>query len=142
MERYCVNSALSWNSLASPSMVIESFVRYSSLGWHLCSLRVCIILLLDFLAFIVSGEKSGVILIGLLLYVTSLFSLNAFNILSLFSAFVVQIIMCQSIWSSVGFLYVHGDLFLLAREVFFYNFVDIYWPFKLKIFILIYNYYP
>ena len=37
MERYCVNLILSWNTLVSPSMVIESFVGYSNLGWHLCS---------------------------------------------------------------------------------------------------------
>ena len=42
VEVYCVNLFLSWNSLVSPSMVIESFAGYSSLGWHLCSLRLCI----------------------------------------------------------------------------------------------------
>jgi hypothetical protein len=63
MERYCVN-------LDSPSTVIESFAGYSSLGWHLCSLSVCMTSSQDFLAFIVSGEKSGVILIGLPLYIT------------------------------------------------------------------------
>ena len=47
----------------------------------------------DLLPFIVSGEKSGVILIGLPLYVTWPFSPTAFNILSLFSAFGVLIIM-------------------------------------------------
>jgi hypothetical protein len=36
----------------------------------LCSLSICITSVHDFLAFIVSGEKSGVILIGLPLYVT------------------------------------------------------------------------
>ena len=70
MERYCVYLVLSWNTLVSPSMVIESFVGYSSLGWHLCSLRVCMRSAQDILSFIVSGEKSGVILIGLSLYVT------------------------------------------------------------------------
>ena len=69
MERYCVNLVLSWNTLVSPSMVIESFAGYSSLGWHLGSLRVCITSVQDLLAFIVYGEKSGVILIGLPLYV-------------------------------------------------------------------------
>jgi hypothetical protein len=54
---------------------------------------VCITFVQDLLAFIVSGEKSGVILICLPLYVTS-FSLAAFNILFLFSAFFVLIIMC------------------------------------------------
>ena len=70
MERYCVNLVLSWNTLVSPSIVIESFAGYSRLGWHLGSLRFCITSALNLLAFIVSGEKSGVILIGLPLYVT------------------------------------------------------------------------
>ena len=66
MERYCVNLVLSWNILVSPSIVIEIFTRYSSLGWHLCSLRVCMRSAQVLLAFMVSGEKSGVILIALL----------------------------------------------------------------------------
>ena len=70
MERYCVNLFLSWNILFSPSIVIESSVGYSSLGWHLCSLRVCMTSAQDLLLFIISGEKSAVILIGLPLYVT------------------------------------------------------------------------
>ena len=70
MERYCVNLVLSWNTLVSQSMVIESFAGYSCLGWHFCSLGVCMISVQDLLAFLVSGEKSGVILIGLPLYVT------------------------------------------------------------------------
>jgi hypothetical protein len=51
-------------------MIIESFAGYNSLGWHFCFLRVCITSAQDLLAFIVSGEKSGAILIGLPLYVT------------------------------------------------------------------------
>jgi hypothetical protein len=74
MERYCVILFLSWNILVSPSMVIESFAGYSSLVYHLCSLRVCITSVQDLLALIVYSEKSGVILIGLPLYVTCLFS--------------------------------------------------------------------
>ena len=66
----CVNLFLSWNILCSSSMVIESFAGYSSLGWHLCSLSVCITSVLDLLAFRVPGEKFGIILIGLSLYVT------------------------------------------------------------------------
>ena len=54
----------------SPSMVIESFSGFSSLGWHLCSLGVCMTSAQNLLAFIVSDEKSGVILIGLPLYDT------------------------------------------------------------------------
>jgi hypothetical protein len=70
MERYCMNLVLSWNTFVSPSMAIESFTGYSSLGWHLCSFRVCITSVQDHLAFIVFVEKSGVILIGLPVYVT------------------------------------------------------------------------
>ena len=65
-----MNLVLSWKTLVSPSMIIESLAGYSSLGWHLCSLSVCMRSVQDLLAFIVSGEKSGVILIGLPLYVT------------------------------------------------------------------------
>jgi len=79
--------------LVSPPMVIESFAGYSNLGWHFCSFGVCMTSSWDLLAFIVSGEKSGVILIGLPLYVTWPFSLTAFNILSLFCTFGVLIIM-------------------------------------------------
>jgi hypothetical protein len=70
MERCYVNLVLSWNTLVSPSIVIESFAGYNSLEWHLCSIRVCMTSVQDYLAFIVSGQKSGVILIGLPLYVT------------------------------------------------------------------------
>ena len=65
-----MNLVLAWNTLVSPSTVIESFAGCSSLGWHLFFLSVCITFVQDHLAFIVSGEKSGVILIGLPLYVT------------------------------------------------------------------------
>ena len=64
-----MNLVLLWNTLVSPSMVIESLAGYSKLGWHLCSHSVCITSVQDLLAFIVSGEQSGAILIGLPLYV-------------------------------------------------------------------------
>jgi hypothetical protein len=76
VEIYCVNLVVSWsilvNILVYSSMVVESFARYSSLypGCHLCSLMVCMRSAQDFLDFIVSGEKSGVILKGLPLYIT------------------------------------------------------------------------
>ena len=60
-----MNLVLSWNTFVSPSKVIESLAGYSSLGWHLCSLSIYITSVQALLAFIVSGEKSGVILIGL-----------------------------------------------------------------------------
>ena len=66
MERYCVNLFLSWNILVSPSIVIESFAGYSSLGSHL-------------VFYYMTGGISFLV---------------------------------QSICSSVGFLYVHGHLFL------------------------------
>jgi hypothetical protein len=51
-------------------------------------------------------------------------------------------LLVQSIWSSVGFLHVHGHLFLWVKEVFLYTFVeDIYWASKLGIFTLFYTYY-
>ena len=65
-----MNLVLSLNTLVSSSMVIESLAGYSSLGWNLCSLSVCIISVQDVLSFTVSGEKSGVILIDLPFYVT------------------------------------------------------------------------
>ena len=65
-----MNLVLSWNTFASPSKVIENLAGYRILGWHLCSLSVCKTSVQPLLAFIVSGEKSGVIPIGLPLYVT------------------------------------------------------------------------
>jgi len=79
--------------LVSPSMLIESFAGYASLGWHLCSLRVCMTSDQSLHAFIVSVEKSGVILIGLPLCGTWPFSLAAFNVLSLFSVF--SVLLCD-----------------------------------------------
>ena len=70
MERYCLNFVLSWNLLVAPSMVFESFVGYNSLGRYFCALRDYITCVWNRLAFIVSGKKSGIILIDLPLYVT------------------------------------------------------------------------
>ena len=58
---YCENLALSLNILFSPSIVIESFAGYSSLGWHLWTLSACRTSIQDLLALRVSMEKSGVI---------------------------------------------------------------------------------
>ena len=70
VDRSCLNLVLSWNILVSPSMMIESLAGYSNLGWHLWTLRVCVTSVQAVLAFRVSVEKFGVILIGLPLYVT------------------------------------------------------------------------
>jgi hypothetical protein len=107
VERYCLNLVLLWNSLFFPSIVIESFPGYSSLGWHLWSLRDCKTSTQVIDAFKVSVERSIVIRIGLPLYVTWPSSLVAFNILSMFCTFSVLIIMFQrdfspSIWCSLG----------------------------------------
>ena len=59
------------------------------MGWHFWYIRVWLASAQCLLAFIVSGEKSVVILIGLPLYVTWPFFLTALNILSLFCAFSV-----------------------------------------------------
>ena len=75
MERYCVKLFLSWNTWVNPSMVIDCFAGYSSLGKNLCSLYVCITSVHDHLTFVVSDEKSGVILIGLLFMLLDSFPL-------------------------------------------------------------------
>jgi hypothetical protein len=90
VERYCVNLVLLWIILVSPSMLIEIFAVYNSLSCHLCSLRISV---KDLLTFSVSSEKSGVILIGLPLYVFLPFPITVFKILSVFSAF--GVLMCQ-----------------------------------------------
>ena len=63
MERYFVNLVFPSNTLVSPFMVIKNFAGYSILGYNLCSLRVYRPSAQD-LTFIVFGEKSGIILIG------------------------------------------------------------------------------
>ena len=70
MESYSVKFFFYIMEYIGLSKVIECFAGHRSLGWHLCSLRVCMTFAQDLLAFIVSGEKSGIILIGLSLYVT------------------------------------------------------------------------
>ena len=66
---YCLNLLLSWNILFSTLIVNASLAGYSSLGLHPCSFSVCSTSIQDLLAFKVSIEKSGVILIGFPLYV-------------------------------------------------------------------------
>jgi len=117
VEWRCINLALSWNILVSPSMVIQSFAGYSNLGWHLYSLSVCMISSQDLLAFIVSFEKSGVILIGLSMLLDN-FPLLV-SIFFLCFVYLVLKLLCdsknffssQSIWNFVGFLYAYGHLF-------------------------------
>jgi hypothetical protein len=93
VDRDCLNLVLSWNILLSSSTVIENFAEYSSLSWHLWFLRDYKISVQALLAFRVSVEKSGIIMVGQPLYVTWPFSLADFNNLSLFCRFSVLIIM-------------------------------------------------
>ena len=119
VARYWINLVLSWNILFCLSIVTESFARYRSLGWHPWSFSVYITFDQDLLAFTISIEKSGVILIGLPLYVTWLFSFAALTIPSLFCMFSVLIIMWWGdfffdpvYWCSVSFLYFHWIILL------------------------------
>jgi hypothetical protein len=73
---------VSWNTLVSPSMMIESFAGYSSLGIVGSGLLGSVKYLSRiFWLFNVFIENFVVILICLPLYITRLFSLAAFNTL-------------------------------------------------------------
>ena len=74
------------------SLYNYSFAGYSSLGWHLWSFVVSRTSIQELVAFKISIEKSGVILMGLPVCVTWSFSLVAFNNFSLFCTFRVLII--------------------------------------------------
>jgi hypothetical protein len=74
VDRYCLNFILSWNTLLSPSKVIQSFTAFSSLSWHLWSLRVCRTSSQTLLAF--RSLYWEVILIALPLYVLGFFPLQ------------------------------------------------------------------
>ena len=93
VDRYCLNLGLTWSILVSPSMLTERFSGCNSLGWHLCSLRVCMTSDKAILTFIVSVQKFCVILVDLPLYVIWPFSFAAFNICSLLFAYSILIIM-------------------------------------------------
>jgi hypothetical protein len=85
VEQYRVNFILSWNILFSLSMVINSFAGYNSLAWHFHSQRLYDIC-----------PRSPGFMVSWYAFICSLtFSLTAFNILSLFCAFDVLIIVSQ-----------------------------------------------
>lgn len=77
VERYCFDLVLSRHILVSPFMVVVNFAVYSVLCWHSYSLRILVTSVQDLLAFRVSVEKSGIILMGLPLYLTRPLSLIA-----------------------------------------------------------------
>ena len=145
-----LNLVVSWNTLVSPSMTIEKFCWYSSLSWHLRTLRDYKMSAQASLSFRVSDEKLVATLISLPLYVTWPFSTASYKILSLFCIFSVLNyyvmgrfpFLVQSVWCSVSFLDIYRHLFLRIREIFFYDFVeDIFWAFVLGIFSYFYPYY-
>jgi hypothetical protein len=118
VKRYCINLIWSWNILVSLSMVIESFVGYSSLAWYLCSLRYDIFTGSSSFRNLwqkvwCNSDRSAFIChltISLYCFYYSFFVLCIWC----FDYYVMGRIsfLVQSIWSSVGFLYVHGYLFL------------------------------
>lgn len=84
---------LLWCIMFAPSMVMEKCSGYRSIGCHLLSLRVCKTTVLALPSFRVLIEKLYVILKDLNSYDIWLFSLTAFNILTLLCMFSVLTIM-------------------------------------------------
>ena len=77
VDMHCLNFCLG-GILVFPSMVFEKFSGNISLCWlFLWSLGIYVISVQDLLTFRVSVEKSGAILIGLLLYVTFSFTYSS-----------------------------------------------------------------
>jgi hypothetical protein len=76
----------------SPSIGIDGSLGYYSPDRYLWSLTVYRTSVWALLLFLVSVEKSGIILVGLLSYVNMIFSLATSNILSLFGTFSVLIV--------------------------------------------------
>lgn len=68
--RYCFSLFLMFSILFFLSDMIENFAGYFSLHFHLYFLRVCMISIQAPLTFIISVMKSGVILMGVQVYVT------------------------------------------------------------------------
>jgi hypothetical protein len=107
--------SLLWKVWISPSIRKDGFSGLTSLGWELLSFRAWITFFHDYLAFRVWVDKSAIILMGLPLYVTCLFSFAAFRILSIeyFDYGVsggVSLLVLSSVWCSVGFLHLGDSL--------------------------------
>lgn len=88
--RNFLNLTLSWEIFLSMPAVIDSFHRYSSLGWHMWSLRVCIKSIQAILA------SRGAILMSLHLYITWSFLFKAFHIHILFCTFNVGLYLIRN----------------------------------------------
>ena len=89
-----LNFCLSVKLLISPSILNEVFARYSNHGCRLFSFSTLNISCHSLLAYRVFAERPAVNHMGFPLYVTSCFSLNDFNILSLCLISVSLINMC------------------------------------------------
>jgi hypothetical protein len=87
--RYCLNLVLSWNVFFSSLIVIQSFARSSSLGWHLRSLHQ---IYPGPSAFRVSTGKLGVILIVLPSYCYLLYFSCSFVVVVVVVLFVCRFI--------------------------------------------------
>ena len=111
VDIYRLNLVLSCTILFPPSMVIERFAGYRYLCLHLWSLSTSD---QDLLAFLVSIEKSGVILIDLPLYGTLPFPFVAHNILSLVYMFcaIGYLTLFQSTFCYLSFLYLCRNILL------------------------------
>lgn len=72
----------------------EYFCRYIKLCWSSKSFNIWNALIKALLAFILSTQKSAVILVGFPMYVTCVFSLAIFNILSLFYILSILTMLC------------------------------------------------
>lgn len=118
VDRYCLNSALSWNFFLSPYIAVEGFVGDSSLGWLLLRLRFQRTSFQVLLVLRVSIEKSDVIRIQLPLYVTWYFYLELSILFFLFCKLCVSIINVEGNFFSglfgilYVFLYLDRHLFL------------------------------
>jgi hypothetical protein len=122
VEHPFLNLLMLWNILVFPTIIIESFAVYGRLDWHLSSVIVCKTCAQNLQAFGVYVEKSGVILINLLLYVTCHFPFAVFHILfflllfCIFSFLITQWQESFLFWSnlsySVSFMYIYNLLFL------------------------------
>ena len=93
-----LNFCLSVKLLISPSILNEVFARYSNHGCRLFSFSTLNISCHSLLVYRVFAERPAVNHMGFPLYVTSCFSLNDFNILSLCLISVSLINMCLDVF--------------------------------------------
>jgi hypothetical protein len=91
---YCLSFCLLWKTFIAPPILNDSFAGYNILGLKFFLFSAWNTSLHIPLAFKVSVEKSAAFWWAYL-YMLFVFSLTAFNILSLFSVLVVLMIICH-----------------------------------------------